>query len=124
MLFKPFKINANDYTSKVKRDGMSITYTPIEGLSPKYTLDGTLHDDILGNKASIVIQLNPVTPADGKAIIADYRAKHMYVTAYDLSTDSVVVLYCKPTSVLSTPALVRNGSAVYWQIGDLTFMEM
>ncbi len=124
MLFQPFKINSHDYTAHVRKDGISTNYVPISGLPEKYTMDGTLHDDVLINKAIYTIRFNPLIPAIAQEILNEYRAKHMYITVYDISTGTNRTIYVKPASILAAPSLVTQGAVVYWQIGDLTFREV
>lgn len=124
MLFETFKINSNDYTAYVRKDGISTTYLPISGLPEKYTMDGSLHDDVIANKAIFTIRMNPLPPAVAQALLADYRALHMNITVPDISTGTNITAYVKPSSILAAPALVTQGAVVYWQIGDLAFREM
>mgnify|MGYP000963962719 CR=1 FL=1 len=123
MLCKTFKMNSKSFTEYAYKSGLSITYNPVSGLSDKYTLDGALHDDVLTNKATYTIKLNPVTEAVAKSILAEYRSKCIYLTIYDVAAGSNVTVLTKPGTASVDVALVKKGNAEYWQLSALTFIE-
>lgn len=122
MLCKNFFIGSNNYTAYAHKYGLSVVYTPITGLPAKYTMDGTLHDDILTYKGTYTIKMNPVTPAVGQAILADYR-NQTAMTIFDELTGTDVTIAYKRANTQASVALVKSGIATMWQLGELVFQE-
>lgn len=122
MLCKTFKINAKDYTAYAHKYGLSVVYTPIAGLPDKYTMNGTLHDDVLTNKATYKIKLNPVPPAIAQEILTEYR-NALTVTVFDIATGTDKTIQCKVGTASGVVAMVKNGDAAYWTLEDLVFIE-
>ena len=123
MLSKTFKMNSKDFTQYAHRYGLSVTYNPVAGLSSAYTMDGTLHDDVLTNKGTYTIKLNPTAPDVSKEILSAYRDTSIYLTVYDIATDTNRTILTKPGSAKVDVALVKQGNVEYWQLSDLIFIE-
>ena len=123
MLCKTFKINSVDFTQYAHKNGLSIAYTPIAGLPAKYTLDGTLHDDVIGNKATYTIRMNPTTPEVSQQILAGYRQHSVFLTIFDLAENREKTVLCKTQNATVTDPFVKRGEAIYWQLAPLVFVE-
>jgi hypothetical protein len=82
-----------------------------------------LHDDVIGNKATYTIPLNPVTPAVAKEILAEYRVKELFVTVKDIADDAAITVLCKPGSVSGVVGLVQQGAVTLWQLSPLIFQQ-
>ncbi len=123
MISKPFYINTKDFTQYVHRSGMSVQYTPIAGLPEEYTMDGTLHSDILTNKATYTIRMNPMPPAIVKQLITECRLPEVLLTLYDVATDAERTIYCKSVLTNVTIAMVKASGITHWQLSDLVFVE-
>ena len=123
MLCKTFKIDANDFTQYAHKNGLSVEYAPVAGLPDKLTLDGTLHDDVIGNKATYTITLNPVKPEVAETILTAYRQPNVFLTIFDPASNSDKVIYCKTRQARVADPFVRQGQALYWQISPLVFVE-
>jgi hypothetical protein len=123
VLCKTFKIDTTDFTQYAHKNGLAITYDPIAGLPEKLTMDGTLHDDVIANKATYTIRLNPVSPAVAEQILTAYRQPSVFLTIYDAATGEDVVKLCKTGRAQVLDPFVRSGEAVLWQLDDLVFRE-
>lgn len=123
MLCHTFKINYRDYTKWAHKYGLSTSYQPIQGLPDKYTVDGTLHDDILTNKATYTIRLNPLPPGIAREILTEYRSNRVVLTVHDVATGLDKTMLCKAGTASGVVAMVKNGTATYWQLEDLEFIE-
>jgi hypothetical protein len=117
-------MNSKDFTKYAYKSGFSITYAPVKGLSDKTTMDGTRHIDVITYKRSVTIKLNPATETVAGLIIAEYASSPIYLTIFDIKTGLNATFLCEPTSTIGEPAMVRSGVAVYYQVGDLTFLEL
>lgn len=124
MISKTFKLNSKDFTKYAHKSGLSVAYKSIAGLASKYTLDGTLHDDVLTSKATYKRRMNPVVPEIAKQILAEYRTPHVYLTIPDIATGVDKTVLCKTSPANVEVALVQQGNATYWQLDDLVFEEM
>jgi len=124
VLCKTFKIDGADFTEHAHETGLSVSYTPVAALPEKYTMDGTLHDDVLKKKAVYSIRLNPVDPDTGREILEAYNRPHVFLTIYDPAAGVEKTVLCKTAAASASVELVEHGEAAYWQIGDLTFAEM
>lgn len=123
MLCKTFKMNTKDYTAYAHRFGLSAIYTPIAGLPDKRTMDGTLHDDILTNKATYTIKLNPVSQALAADILTEYRKTEIALDIYDFATNNNISIICKPGTASGVIGLVKQGNVIKLELGDLVFIE-
>lgn len=122
MLCKNFLIGTNNYTAYAHKSGLSIAYTPIAGLPEKYTLNGALHDDVLTDKATYTIRMNPVTEAIAQAILSAYRTQTQ-MTIFDVITGTNVTINYKRAPTPVNIAMVKDGAAYRWQLGNLVFQE-
>jgi hypothetical protein len=122
MLCKNFYIGSNNYTAYAHKYGLESAYTPVDGLPPKYTMDGTLHDDVLTDKATYTIKFNPVTPAVAKAILNAYRTQAT-MTIWDEYNGANKTIAYKRARSTAVPALVKGGNVVMVQLSDLVFQE-
>jgi hypothetical protein len=123
MLCETFKIDTSDFTQYAHKSGLSIDYEPISGLPDKLTMDGAVHDDVIANKATYTIRLNPVTPAVAEQILTAYRQPNVFLTIRDVATGEDVVKLCKTGKARVANPFVRSGAAVLWQLDDLVFRE-
>lgn len=121
MFCKLCKINTLDITQYVHKYGMTVDYTPITGLPSKYTLDGSLHDDSIGNVATYTYRLNPVGPDVAKMILQEYRNDKVFLTTYDPTDDDIKVILCKTSAAKVADPYVKYGDITYWQLSPLIF---
>jgi hypothetical protein len=115
-----FKMNGKDFSQHVYYLGITESGNEVKGLPDRYTLDGTLHDDVIGTKYTHTYALNPVTEADRKAIEAEYNAKNVYLTYYDKASGTDKTVLCKPIPVTWRKLLT---DPVLYQPSDLIFVE-
>lgn len=124
MLNETVSINILDISADVKRDGHLSYYFPVEGLSAKYTFDGTLHDDILAYKVEHTFRLNPVTPERAQTILTAYnKPAGVFLTCYDEQTGGDVTIFCKTSPARITSKFIRGGVTEYVQLSDLVFRQ-
>lgn len=123
MFCKTFKINTHDYTQYAHKNGLSIAYNHLSGLPDKITLDGTLHDDVIANKSTYTIRLNPVKPDIAKSILQDYKQSQVFLTIFDPSEGIDKIILCKTQTANVIDPFVKLGSILYWQISPLVFRE-
>lgn len=123
MIATTFKMNGKDFSPYVHYYSPSTGASFIKGLSDKYTLDGTLHDDVIAIKDGHTFALNPVTESEMRLIAAEYKAANVYVTLYNAETGADKTVLCRPSPMTRKPALVKQGVITYWQLGDLVFTE-
>jgi hypothetical protein len=125
MLTKAFKMNGTDFSAYAYKGGLSTSYDPVAGLPTEYTMDGTEHDDVIRNKATYIVRLNPLPDAAiAQQIVTLYRQPKVFLTVYDMSLGANVTKFCRTGSVKSDPALVKQGNITYWQVSDLVFREV
>lgn len=122
MFSKPFKINSKDFTKWVHKYGIESSYEAIEGLPQKYTNDGTLHDDVIANKATFRVSFNPMPEDVARDILTEYRAREMFITILDSSV-GMRTLLVKPATANIRPVLERRGEIIYYHLSDLVFRE-
>jgi hypothetical protein len=124
MLNETVSINILDISADVAKGQHITQYFPVAGLSEKYTLDGTLHDDVLTYKAEHTFKLNPVTPARAQLILAAYnKAAGVFLTCYDEQTGGNVTIFCKTSPARITSKFIRGGVTEYVQLSDLVFRQ-
>ena len=117
-------IDILNISADVVRGGHQTDYEPVTGLSSKYTLDGTEHDDVLTYKARHIFPLNPVTPTRAQAILAAYnKPAGVFLTAYDEQTGVDVTIFCKTTTSRITKKFVKGGVVQKVWLSDLVFKE-
>lgn len=124
MLCKNFKIDGIDYTEYAHKNGLTITYAPVYGLPEKMTLDGVTHDDVIKNKATYTIRMNPVKPDIAREILQAYKQPKVYLTIYDVSEGVDKTILCRTGAATSSDPFVKQGEAAYWKLSDLTFREV
>lgn len=123
MLCKTFKMNFKEFTQYAHKTGMIITRVPVSALPEKYTMDGVLHDDVIKKKRNVTIRLNPVTSEIAQEILTEYDEAEVFLTIYDLKQNADVTFLCKTGQTKENPGIVKQGTAVLWQLGDLVFTE-
>ncbi|MFW5669498.1 MAG: hypothetical protein ACOCM4_09675 [Acetivibrio ethanolgignens] len=78
-----FKLNGNDYSFKINKHSLSISYTPVEGPNSGTMLDGTKVIDLMGYRTIININTNAMNQEDINAILAELLNPYVEVTYYD-----------------------------------------
>ncbi len=125
MLSYPFKINANDYTQYAYYLGVSVKYDKIVGIQDAYTMDGTLHDDVIGKKATYTIPMNPFNDETALYnLLNDYNNEHVFLTIYDKLVGQVVTKLCKTGPAGYVDDMFQHGSVMLWTVPSLVFTEM
>lgn len=106
------KIDNNDFSSLVPKRGYQVSYKKVLGSNSCYTLDGTYHEDVLAYKATINIELKPMSPEVlSELTIAVENCEQ--ATYHDTKTDSDVT---KKAIVSLSPAtlVINSENKIIW----------
>ena len=124
MLNETVLINILDISTDAAKGQHFTQYFPVAGLREKYTIDGTLHDDVLAYKTEHTFKLNPVTPARAQLMLAAYnKPAGVFLTCYDEQAGGNVTIFCKTSPAKIIGKFVRGGVTEYVQLSDLVFRQ-
>lgn len=124
MYNKTLRIDGYDIAPYVHKKGPQITFTPVYGLPDEETLDGATHTDYAGDRATIVIPFNPMTPEQERHITNLCTGGIKFLTYYDRATDTDITIRVKPVPVTSDPAMTKAGTVTHFKINNLAFASL